>query len=226
MISREEIQNCNSQVNMQIHLCIPGEPLHSLSCCFFVLLFSLPPSTNWSFSCLFYTGTDDGIYYRSQVITTQCQQCGSWTYNKFKMNRTHVHLRANYRFIIRNNCMQQKIYQQTLCVFLEYKHSLLWPNESWSHTHNAFYFSVKGKLNYITRHWFKPPKKWRKYGKWRTHTAWISFSYPTVKPEAWLPTPKCVWQPAGLLEGNLQDGQWQLFIFSLIDLNSPLYNVK
>lgn len=28
-------------------------------------------------------------------------------------------------------------------------------------------------------------------------------------------------QPAGLLEGNLQDGQWQLFIFSLIDLNSP-----
>lgn len=26
MISREEIQNCNSQVNMQIHLCIPGEP--------------------------------------------------------------------------------------------------------------------------------------------------------------------------------------------------------
>lgn len=87
-----------------------GSLLHSLSCCFCALLFLLPPSTNWSFSCLFYTGTDDGIYYRSQVITTQCQQCGSWTYNKFKMNWTHVHLRANYRFIIRNNCMQQKIY--------------------------------------------------------------------------------------------------------------------
>lgn len=37
---------------------------------------------------------------------------------------------------------------------------------------------------------------------------------------------KCVCQPAGLLEGSPQDGQWQLFIFSLADLSSPLYNVE
>lgn len=55
MISREEIQNCNSQVKMQIHLWIPGEPsalalmlLFRVAAVFFVFFllafrFLLPP---------------------------------------------------------------------------------------------------------------------------------------------------------------------------------------
>lgn len=40
MISREEIQNCNYEVNMQIHLCIPGE----LAALTLTLLFLFPSS--------------------------------------------------------------------------------------------------------------------------------------------------------------------------------------
>lgn len=48
--------------------------------------------------------------------------------------------------------------------------------------------------------------------------------FSTLMPEAC--RLKRVCQPTGLLEGSPQDGQWQLFIFSLADLSSPLYNVE
>lgn len=56
------------------------------------------------------------------------------------------------------------------------------------------------------------------------HTC-LNFPVFAVKPEACRPKNVVVSQ-RGLLEGSLRDGQWQLFIFSLIDLNSPLYNVE